>query len=152
MHLISRLTMLGIHQHLQTLWYRLIERLEVLWSDVVSNLRCNTFQPCCEWCFSRISTCFLFESLNYQLDWDLDWSGPTLDELHSSIMQYRRRSAPEHHISWTKKDLPSTFAKCKCFLHSALISKRKKIQEPAWSHLIDFLKMRILKKKSSHCD
>ena len=42
--------------------------------------------------------------------------------------------------------MPSTFAKSKCFLHSAPISKRTKIQEPAWSHLIDFLKMRILKK------
>ena len=28
------------------------------------------------------------------------------------------------------------------------ISKRIKIQEPAWSHLIDFLKMRILEKKN----
>ena len=27
-----------------------------------------------------------------------------------------------------------------------LISKQKKTQEPAWSHLIDFLKMQILEK------
>ena len=37
-------------------------------------------------------------------------------------------------------------SKSKRFTLSALISKRIKIQEPAWSHLIDFLKMRILKK------
>ena len=46
-----------------------------------------------------------------------------------------------------EKNRPTDFAKSKSFLCSALISKRMKIQEPAWSHLIDFLQMRILKKK-----
>ena len=43
-------------------------------------------------------------------------------------------------------------AKSICFLLSALISKRIKIQEPAWSHSIDLSQTRILKKKSSLCD
>ena len=56
-------------------------------------------------------------------------------------------------IFWRlEKNSPTNFAKSKSFLCSALISKRIKIQEPGWSHLIDFSKMRILKKKSSHCD
>ena len=47
-----------------------------------------------------------------------------------------------------EKNRLTDFAKNKCFLHSALISKQIKIQEPAWSHLIDFSKMQILKKKN----
>ena len=38
-------------------------------------------------------------------------------------------------------------AKSICFLLLALISKRIKIQEPAWSHSIDLSQTRILKKK-----
>ena len=49
-----------------------------------------------------------------------------------------------HNLPYTRKNLPATLAKSKCFLHLALISE----WEPAWSHLIDFLRMRILKKKN----
>ena len=43
---------------------------------------------------------------------------------------------------------PTTLAKGKYLIHLALISKRIKIHEPAWSHLIDFSKMQIWKKKN----
>ena len=46
-----------------------------------------------------------------------------------------------------RKICSTTFAKSKCFIHLTLISKRIKIQEPAWSLLIDFFKAQILKKK-----
>ena len=46
-----------------------------------------------------------------------------------------------------EKNRPTNFAKSKSFLCSALISKRIKIQEPAWSHSIDLSQTRILKKK-----
>ena len=45
-----------------------------------------------------------------------------------------------------RKICPTTLAKSKCFIHLALIPKRIKIKEPAWSHLIDFSTMQILKK------
>ena len=64
------------------------------------------------------------------------------------------RIAPVRRLQKTslEKNRLTDFAESKCFLQSALISERIKIQDPAWSQLIDFSKMQILKKRSSHCD
>lgn len=102
--------------------------------------------------FSHVSAGSLSESSSSQLDWDPDWSGLTLDDLNSTILQYIGHSALVHHLPQTGIDMRNTLAKSKCFLHLYLISRWIKILKSAKSHSKDFLKMRILKKKSSHCD
>ena len=67
LHLIFNMTMLGIHHRLHSLWHWLVERLEVLWSDVVSNHLCDSFQPCFACFFSLFLQVF---RLNL---WVLNW-------------------------------------------------------------------------------
>ena len=94
-----------------------------------------------------------------------NWSLASVDDLYSGVMMFRANLGraelihlyaislhigAKHQCAIFKrleKNRPTDFAKSKSFLCSALISKRMKIQEPAWYHLIDFSKMRILTKK-----
>ena len=136
LHLISSMTMLGIHYRLHSIWYWLVERLEVLGSDVVSNHLCNSFQPCFACCFP------LFLQVFHLNLWVLNWI-EHMARWSESIFGVVCQCTILHNL---RKIFPTTLAKSKCFIHLALISKQVKIQEPAWSHLIDFLKMQILKK------
>ena len=76
--------------------------------------------------FSGVSAGFPFESLSSKLDWDLEWSGLT-----HQFCKNKQKFA--HH-------------NCEKQMFSSFGSEWIMIQEPAQFHLIDFLKMRILKK------
>ena len=158
-HLVFCVTALGIDHRLHAPWHRFVERLEVRRSDVVPNLLRDSFQPsdrCCS--FVSLQVLHLAPQVFNGIEiWTV--SRPTLEELNTSILvPFLRRFGPMRGCAIFHEAEKLFFlhffppAKSICFLLSALISKRIKIQEPAWSHSIDLSQTRILKKKSSLCD
>ena len=149
MHLIFSITVLGIHCCLHRLRHWLLERLEVLWSDDVPNLLHHYFLPklCC--CFLVLLQFFAsFHIFSIGLRSKLVRANLGRAEL-IHLYAISLHIGAKHQCAIFKrleKNRPTDFAKSKSFLCSALISKQIKIQEPAWSHLIDFARGEFWKK------